>query len=118
MTTNESALKISESQIGDVCVLSIDGRLDSQTTEGAQVIFSEAAKTHPRILLDCTGTTFLSSSGLRAIVMTYRSARENGGHIAVHVPRPEILETIHISGIQKLIAIHSTMPEALAALKK
>ncbi len=117
MTTNESALTVGESQRDGICVISIDGRLDSQTTTGAQSVFTEAAKTHPRILLDCAGTTFLSSSGLRAIVMTHRSACDNGGRIAVHVPSPEIMKTIHISGIQKMVAIHSNMADAIAALK-
>lgn len=117
MTTNESPLKISESEREGVCVIAIDGRLDSQTTEGAQSIFSEATKIHPRILLDCANTTFMSSSGLRAIVMTHRSAVDNGGRIAVYVPRAEILATIHISGIQKVISIHTKIEDALAALK-
>ena len=116
MTTNESLLKISESERDGVCVISIDGRLDSQTIEGAQSILSDAAKTHLRILLDCANTTFLSSAGLRAIVMTHRSAVENGGRVAVYVPRPEILATIHISGIQKLIPIHPKIEDAIAAL--
>ncbi len=117
MTKNESPLQISETVREGVCVISIDGRLDAQTTEGAQSIFSEAAKTHPRILLDCANTTFLSSSGLRAIVMTHRAAGDSGGRIAVYVPRPEILATIHISGIQKMIAIHPKIEDAIAALK-
>ena len=117
MTTNESPLKISESEREGICVISIDGYLDSQTAESAQSIFTNAAEKHSRVLLDCARTTVLGSSGLRALVMTHRSAVENGGRIAVYVPRPEILETIHISGIQKLVSIHTTMADALAALK-
>ena len=117
MTMNESTLKIDESEHEGIFVFSITGHLDSQTAESAQNTFSNATKKHSRILLDCTRTTVLGSSGLRAIVMTHRSAVENGGRIAVYVPRPEILETIHISGIQKLVAIHATMADTIAALK-
>jgi anti-anti-sigma regulatory factor len=62
MTTNESPLKISESERDGVCIISIDGHLDSQTAESAQSIFTNAAEKHSRVLLDCARTTVLGSS--------------------------------------------------------
>ena len=117
MTTSDSPLTILESDCDGVRVLTIAGRLDAHSEVEAATTLENAATKNARILIDCTGLMFVSSSGLRAIIMAHRVAREHEGRIALFVPNPEIMETIRISGISKIIAIHSARSDALSTLK-
>ncbi len=100
-----------------ICVIEVVGRLDSHTSGQAQDAFIDATHRHPRVLIDCSRTTFMSSAGLRAIILGHRAARDAGGKFAVCIPTPAVMETVQVAAIDKVITITPTIEQALAQLK-
>ncbi len=117
MASEAHQLTINSSNEDGTLVFVLTGRLDSQTSQSAEQALTAATQPNPRVLLDCSRVTFLSSAGVRAIIMAHRGAKEHGGKFAVYCPTPEILETIHITGIHKVIAVFADRSKAIETLR-
>ncbi len=96
-------------------IVVIYGRLD---TNSAPAFDAQTASLHgqhcPRVLLDFSSVTYISSAGLRSIIKLIKHAAACGGRAGVFaVPEP-IMELIEISGFQPLLDIY---PDRASALK-
>ena len=68
------------------------------------------------VLLDCRDMAYISSSGLRAILMLLRQGQEQGIPVAAFGMIAEIRQVFSISGFDRLVDIHETLEDALAAV--
>ncbi len=100
-----------------VCEVRVSGRLDSKTAPTAQSAFVDAIHSHPRVLLDCSNVNFMSSGGLRAIIIAHRAARDQGKSVSVWITSQPVMETVQVAAIDKVVPIHTTRTAAVAALK-
>lgn len=117
MSAPEPSFSISQTDAGGIRELTLVGRLDSQSESTAIAAFLPATESHARVLIDCSKLTFLSSAGLRAIVLAHRSAVEKGGRIVVLVSPSPIADAFRISGLARIISIHPSRADALEGLK-
>jgi serine/threonine-protein kinase RsbW len=119
----EGNLLVMRKRIGstatDVRIFTLSGRLDAIGTEAAiqdvDKAIDEGART---ILLDLQGVTFLSSSGLRALLLTRKKVLALNGSLSLCELRPEVLEVFEITGFTQVFTIHPTREDALAALQR
>ncbi len=116
MGTNEP-MQLTQELHDGVLAITLHGRLDAHSSDRARGALIEGSASNQRMLLDCSGVTFLSSAGLQAIVMGHRSANDHGTKFAVVRPTSQAAETITISGIDRVISFHDSRDNALASLK-
>lgn len=116
MTTNE-AMQLTQQLHDGVLSITLNGRLDAASGDRARGALVDGAASHQRMLLDCSGVTFLSSSGLHAIVIGHRSARDHGVKFAVVLPTSLAAEAVKVSGIDKVIPFYDSRDAALESMK-
>ncbi len=68
------------------------------------------------VIVDLAGLSYISSAGLRAILMTAKTLSQRDAEFALCSPSKPIKEVFEISGFDKIIAIHATRDAALAAI--
>jgi len=106
-----------ESQtIGETRVLSLTGRLDSVSagpTEAA--ILAEIAEGASRLVLDCSGLTYVSSAGLRVFLVVAKRMKEIGGRVVLTGLAPSVKEVFAISGFLQILTVRESRDEALEA---
>ena len=98
-------------------VFELAGRLDAVSTQQAIAQVSAAIAAGMRhILLDLARVTFLSSSGMRALLLVRKEllARE-GGELRLCSLQPQVREVFTLTGFTQLFALHQTREEALRA---
>ncbi len=102
-----------------VCVIELKGRLDAVST------ISEIGEVHTaiasgarRVLLDLEGVTFLSSSGLRALLLVRKSLLAEKGELRLCCLRPQVYEVFSLTGFTQVFTIHSTREDALVAFEQ
>ncbi|ABX04066.1 MAG TPA: STAS domain-containing protein [Herpetosiphon sp.] len=101
----------------DVRVVPVQGRIDATAAPALATIVHEAAETGGRrILLDLTGVTFLSSSGLRILLLLARELKGSNGELRLCSLQPAVAEVFTLTGFTQIFTIHRTRDEALAAL--
>jgi anti-sigma B factor antagonist len=89
-----------------VCVISLDGRLDTITAPQVQPDIDAAVDEYKIVALDFSGVTYISSAGLRILLAGHkRAAAAAGGSLKlVHVPDP-IMEVFDMTGFARILNI-------------
>jgi serine/threonine-protein kinase RsbW len=111
--------KLIDRSANAVRTFTLNGRLDavhsSDMMRGVHVAIADGAR---RILLDMAAVTFLSSSGLRALLLTRKELLAQDGELRLCALRPEVEEVFALTGFTQVFSIHATREEALQAFKR
>ena len=108
---------ISTVREGGTLVARADGRVDGANAREFQDDLTKAIEADDQaVVLDLENLSYISSAGLRVILMTARKLREQGSKFAVCSLSASIKEVFEISGFDKIISIQDSQAEAIAAL--
>jgi stage II sporulation protein AA (anti-sigma F factor antagonist) len=102
---------------GQTLIVSAKGRIDGANATEVQGVLSSAIEPGVKLmLLDLGGLTYISSAGLRVIMLTARTLDRNGAKFAVGSPAGPIREVFQISGFDQIIPIFDSRAEAIESL--
>jgi len=103
---------------GDVAVLHIVGRIDGTTTNRLdQAIATVMDGGNRRIIFDLTEVDYVSSAGLRTILMAAKRANAGGGCIALFGLQPAVEEIMTTSGFTSIVELCASESDARAQLQ-
>lgn len=112
-------MEIIQSQQDHALVFALNGRLDAKTSEAfEQQLIAAIASGSRKILLDFSSLDYISSAGLRVLLLAAKKLQESGGKIALCALRPSLKTVFDIAGFSTIFPIHAAREEALAALAK
>lgn len=104
----------------NVAVVSPRGRIDHLNAEA----FGKALAPHldqchgggVQLLLDLSGLEYISSAGLRVLMLASKKVAPAGGRIAVAAPQPLVREILGISRFDLVFPVYSGLAQGLAEL--
>lgn len=97
-------------------VIGIVGRLDTTNyTILEKRLMDLIESQQARILVDCSSMDYISSSGLRILLMALKKVNSVKGKFALCGLQENIHEIFEISGFTSIFEIHPTREEALKA---
>ncbi len=103
---------------GAVVVLPV-GKIDESSAGDFGTKLEEAvghaAAASARLVVDCSGISYMSSRGLRALTLGKRKADGASVKIVLAAPNEIVREILAISRYDKLFAVTDTVDAALAA---
>ncbi len=67
------------------------------------------------LVVDMTGTTFVDSAEVRAIMLSHRQASSQGSELRLVIGSPGVHRVFSIIGAGELVQIHPDLASALAA---
>lgn len=107
-------MQITASNENGVTVLTVVGRMDTNTSpEAEKVISGQIDGGAKRLLLDLAGLEYMSSAGLRALLLGAKKSKATGASLALCGVRPEIKEVLVVSGFVSFFKIHAGKAEGL-----
>jgi anti-sigma B factor antagonist len=99
-----------------VSVITVKGRVDSSTADQFEAAVTDELKSGQRnLVFDLSEVDFLSSAGLRILVMSRKEAQKGGGVVRLAKPSPRVKETLEIAGLDVLFEAYPSREEAIAA---
>ncbi len=102
-------------KVGAAYVVRLGGELDLYNAAQVRAALVEAAAGAPeRIVVDLGEVEFLDSTSL-GVLIEARSRLANRAGLMLAAPGLETRRALQISGLDKLFAVHDTVPEALGA---
>ena len=112
-------MEINIERVGDaLIVMPSENRVDGTNAREFQVGLEAAIENEDRaVVFDAETLTYISSAGLRAILLVVKSINRQGGKFAVCSLSDPIQEIFSISGFDNIIPIESTREAALSAVK-
>jgi len=113
-TTTERAMDITVDEVGDIKIVRIAGNLDTQTSpvteeQLTQLIQDGATK----ILLDFEKLNYISSSGLRVLLVAHKRLEGNSGQVRICNPNTIVREVFDTSGFSEIFSVYGSQTEAL-----
>jgi anti-anti-sigma factor len=103
---------------GDVLIVKLSGRLDSSTAPSAEDNFTRAiANGVTRIAIDMSGLDYISSAGLRILLVIAKKLQQAKGKVVLFGLVANVREVFTISGFDKIFAIRPTAAEALETVR-
>ena len=110
-------MEIVEEKLGFVMALALRGRLDatsSKAFEDRLLALIDAGES--RLILDLEQLAYVSSVGLRVLILAAKRLKTTNGAIVVCSLQPTIQQVFEIAGFTTLFAVYGTRDDALAAV--
>jgi len=113
-------MNVADKRYADAIVLQVSGRLDQETCEDFRPRLTEyvdrAVREKSGLVLDFKGLEYVSSAGLRCLLVASRQMKAAKGRILVADMQPMVAEIFAISHFDLLFEVVPTVREALAAV--
>ncbi len=104
-------------RVDGILVVQATDRIDGTNASAFEQALSGELKAEDRgLVISMHNLVYISSAGLRAILMTAKMLRRSSSKLAICALQNPIREVFEISGFDKIIPIYDDKQEALAAL--
>ena len=109
-------MEIGEQREDGILVLRPVGRLNNDSSPDFQTRLLAWVDSNDAIVIDFGSVEYISSAGLRALMMASRRAKARGGRIAVAALSPLVNEVFTISRFDQVVQVFATAADARAAM--
>ena len=85
--------------------LCIDGKIDTLTSPEFQNAVLKSFQKTTTLVIDMENVSYVSSAGLRTLIIGQRTAEAKGGHLSVINASDSVKEVFRVTGFQKVLDI-------------
>ena len=108
-------MEVIEERQGKTIVVAAKGRLDSNTSKDFEArLLGLAANPEASLVIDLGNVDYVSSAGLRVLLMALKKVKAGKGKLALCAVQSHVREVFDISGLSTVFSIH---PERQAAIQ-
>jgi anti-sigma B factor antagonist len=103
--------------MGQPNIVELTGRIDNVTSTDIEASIGLALDAAPSaLILDFSNVTFVSSIGLRVLLMVAKRCRKQNAPLALHSVSRPIVDLFRVSGLTEFFPIYPTREAAVAAV--
>jgi anti-sigma B factor antagonist len=104
----------SKTTSGQVTVVRVEGQLIVGNRQDLKALIQEALEAGDRrFLIDCSGTGYIDSSGLGALVTISKKVRESGGELRLAGLNEDLRSLFELTKLDSLFHIAPTVADGL-----
>jgi len=113
----DQAVEIRVSDFGDIGTrVVLVGKLDIAGAEKIELPLATVAGARGKIVIDMTGVSFISSIGIRHLVMAANAVASRSGKLVLLAPNPLVTDVLVNAGLEDLLPIVRSEDEARIVL--
>jgi anti-sigma B factor antagonist len=109
-------MELEKRMVGDVTVITLDGTLDSGTAKAVHEDLGLLLPGDGKVLLDLGKMSYMSSAGLRVLLLAYRRAQATGAGLALARLPADVRDVMTATGFLEFFAVAETVDEGVEAL--
>lgn len=98
-------MKITETRNESTIQIAIEGRVDTTTSPELQKAVLLAFQKGSRLILDFTKVEYISSAGLRALLIGQKTANSKGGSMKLTNVNDAVMSVLEMSGFANILTI-------------
>ena len=110
-------MDIQINQIETINVVHLNGELNQRTAPTLQEKVDPLIESDCKILLEMSGLTYLSSAGLRILLLLYRQITNEQGFVALANLTEMVEDTMSITGFLTFFTAYKSTDEGINALR-
>ncbi len=111
-------MKVAITDLEEISVVEVSGDIDSKTAPEFERNAKVATEKSQRIAIDLTAVEFMSSAGLRVLLMVYRNIKSQNGKVVLVGVSEDIQDVMSTTGFINFFTIVEKKDEAIAILKQ
>lgn len=96
--------------------ITLSGRMDIQGTAEIDLKYSGMTAKQMAVIVDMSGIEFLSSIGIRTLLLSAKAVSGRGGKTTLLNPNPDITKVLEMAGISSLIPVTRSIEDARKAV--
>jgi anti-anti-sigma factor len=97
-------------------VIHVTGNIDTMTApKVANFILAEIAAGNVRLIADLSSVGFLSSAGLRVLLLAVKATRTRGGDLRLSGVGQDVRHVLELSGFSRMLRCFDDLEQALAS---
>ncbi len=106
-------MEMTQEKRDQVNIIGLRGRLDAIASSGVEKqLLAQVAQDHVRIAFDLSGTSCISSAGLRLLIEVAKQVEMRGGKLALATLNHDVYNIFKIAGVIPLFSVYETVDEA------
>jgi len=98
-------MEITEKKNEGQIVLAVSGSVDTVTSPELQKAILTAFQKSKDLVIDMTGVPYMSSAGLRALLIGQKTATSKGGSMALTGVQNTVMQVFEMSGFSRVLTI-------------
>jgi anti-sigma B factor antagonist len=102
---------------GRIVVLEVEGDVDGKTSSSFQEQVLARIDPEGRVLLDLSRVGFMSSAGLRVLLLTYREVESKKARAVLVGMNDGVRTSMSATGFLKFFTVRESLAEGLSALE-
>ena len=101
---------------GNITVVSLGGELDYNSSEEARQQLMEVVENNKNVVIDMKNCTYVSSSGLRVLLLLGKRSRQLGENIALANLTDDVKDVMDMTGFGTIFNCYDSLDNATAAM--
>ncbi|NBS54157.1 anti-sigma factor antagonist [bacterium] len=107
-------MQIHTNKEGKATVVQLQGKVDATSAPSVErALVGAIEQGEKTLVIDCASLDFISSAGLRSLLLAVKKMKAAGGQIALAALQPNVKEVFDISGFSSLFLIHGSKADAI-----
>ena len=102
----------------DRVLVALRGELDVTDAASAAVALIALAARDCEIIVDLAGLEFIDSSGLAALVLARRHARQAGGDLLLAAPQKQVLRLLTLTRLVEVFGVHACAAKVASSAER
>ena len=98
-------MNLVESRLENVITISIEGRVDTNTSPDLQAAILKAFQKVNNLILNFEQCDYVSSAGLRALLIGQKTANSKKGSMKLTQVQPSVMAVFDMSGFSNMLTI-------------
>jgi anti-anti-sigma factor len=109
-------MELKQREENGVVIVSLTGRLDAASAPDAETELEKLSTENARLLINLRELEYISSAGLRVLLVTAKTVRRKGGRLCLCAMIESVNEVFEISGFSSIFDIAETEEDAKSIL--
>ena len=106
------SMSLSSLECDGRAVVALRGELDvADAASVARALIAVAARA-PALIVELAGLEFIDSSGLAALVLARKQARQAGGDLLLAAPQDQVLRVLAVTRLAGVFSVHASVEQA------
>lgn len=99
-------MKVEIIQTGNLVTATLEGRLDTMTsTDFEKSLTPYYSMPAAELILDCNSMEYISSAGLRVVLLTHKNITSGGGRFVIRNLSREVRSVFDMTGFSRILTI-------------
>lgn|SRR5690606_2712151 len=108
-------MSVTREKNGEILLVSAAGQINSANAAELETqLLQWVEEGEHKWVLDMSGVEYISSAGLRVVLLLAKRLKQQGGHVVLCSLQPHVLEVFDISGFLSILDVADSRDAALA----